>query len=545
MTKTYKYICCGLLGLASSALVSCNDWLSEQAPGTTTLKDFFTSGETAIQIVTGAYVPLMWEYSSRDTYCPEWFISDVASDDALKGGQSLSDMAEAYDLENFKTVNSNVLVRGFYRAQFYGISRCNTALQNVPNVAEDETMDASMKKRLIAEAKFLRAYYYFKLLRVFGGVSKVEAPIESSDDWKQPRASVDEIYALILKDLEEAEADLWDKSEYPAADIGRATRGAAQAMLMKVNLYKAGMLQNNNNQPDELNRIKVGTAEEAYQAAYRWGKKFMETQASQYDLNPNYFDNFVAEGDNTVESVFEVQYINESTSDFGGDAGGFGASRGTFTPILTRPRVSALVDGNEGWGFNRPTQDLYDEFEEGDPRREYTIMNPDPELIKGSTDHTYLGDNYVSRKYLYEDKTGKFLTIENKMRCSLNRKEIRYADVLLMWAEACIETGQDLDQAKQAINKVRGRVGLGEVEATREALRHERRVELAMEGHRWYDLCRWGIVAQTMQAYKAKYSSGDHYEGTEMADFVVGKHELFPIPAEEARLGGLSQNNGY
>lgn len=535
MTKTYKYLCFGLLGLASSTLVSCNDWLSEQAPGTTTLDDFFTSGETAVQIVTGAYVPLMWEYSSRDTYCPEWFISDVASDDALKGGQSLSDMSEAYDIENFKTVASNTLVRGFYRAQFYGVSRCNMALKYVPDVAEDETMDASMKKRLIAEAKFLRAYYYFKLLRVFGGVPKVDAPIESSDDWKQPRASADEIYAFILQDLEEAKADLWNRSEYPAADLGRATRGAALAMLMKVNLYKAGMKA----------KEDPAASAAAYQEAYKWGKEFMETQAGEYDLNPNYFDNFVAEGDNTVESVFEVQYINESTSDFGGDSGGFGGSRGTFTPILTRPRVSALVDGNEGWGFNRPTQDLYDEFEEGDPRREYTIMNPDPALIAGSTDHTYLGDNYVSRKYLYEDKSGAFLPIENKMRCSLNRKEIRYSDVLLMWAEACIETNQSLDEAKTAINRVRARVGLGEVEATRENLRHERRVELAMEGHRWYDLCRWGIVAETMQAYKAKWSSGDHYEGTEMADFVVGKHELFPIPAEEARLGGLAQNNGY
>lgn len=220
---------------AALGLASCTDWLTEKGPGTTELGDFFTSGETAIQTVNAAYVPLSWEFNN--TYFCEWFIGDVASDDALKGGQNIGDMADAYDIENFKTVSTNTMLLDFYRAQFQGIGRCNLVLANVPGMETDETMDEKTKERLIGEAYFLRAYYYFRLVRMFGGVPKVEAPITSSDDWRQPRATADEIYALILSDLDNAQSRLWKKSEYADEDMGRATRGAALAMLLKVNLY--------------------------------------------------------------------------------------------------------------------------------------------------------------------------------------------------------------------------------------------------------------------------------------------------------------------
>lgn len=518
-----KIIYLGMFGLMLFSLCSCNDWLKEDAPGSTKLKDFFTDGQTAIQVVTGSYVPLMWEYSSHDTYCLEWFIGDVASDDALKGGQNLTDMSMAYDIENFKTVASNTLVRGYYRAQFIGISRCNLALSTIPTIAPDEYMDASTKARLIAELKYLRAYYYFRLVRVFGGVPKIDFVVESSSQWKQPRATAEEIFAFVLQDLEQAQADLWNKDEYPPTDMGHATRGAALAMLMKVNLY-------------------IGD----YEKARTWGDEFLRTQAGKYSLCPNYFDNFTLAGENGPESVFEIQYIADSQSDYGGDAGGFGATRGTFTTIMTRPRSSLIVGaGNAGWGFCKPTQDLYDEYETADPRRDFTIINPTDAQIEKPMEEIYLGCRYVSRKYLMEDADGTFPKLDHATRGPLNRKEIRYSDVLLMYAEACIESNKELDKAKSAINEVRGRVGLGSVEATRVALRHERRVELGMEGHRWFDLCRWGVVGETMMAYKQKYSSGLHNEGTEMANFIKDKHELFPIPAEEVRLGGLTQNNGY
>ena len=155
---------------AALGLASCTDWLTEKGPGTTELGDFFTSGETAIQTVNAAYVPLSWEFNN--TYFCEWFIGDVASDDALKGGQNIGDMADAYDIENFKTVSTNTLLLDFYRAQFQGIGRCNLVLANVPGMETDETMDEKTKERLIGEAYFLRAYYYFRLVRLFGGVPR-------------------------------------------------------------------------------------------------------------------------------------------------------------------------------------------------------------------------------------------------------------------------------------------------------------------------------------------------------------------------------------
>lgn len=190
---------------------SCNDWILEETPGVTLLEDYFTVGKTAIQTTNGAYVPLMWEYNN--TYFPEWFIGDVASDDALKGGQSIADMADIYDFENFKTNSNNGFLLEYYRAQYQGIARCNLGLQQIPLMKTDSTMDARLQKRLIGELKFLRALYYFRLVRVFGGVPLTTEPISNSNDWKKPRATATAIYTQILADLADANLALWKKSD--------------------------------------------------------------------------------------------------------------------------------------------------------------------------------------------------------------------------------------------------------------------------------------------------------------------------------------------
>ena len=227
-----------LVIILASTLTACDDWLTAPQPGVTMIEDFYSSGDAAIQNITACYVPLQWEYSN--TYCCEWFIGDVVSDDALKGGQSTNDMSDVYDMENWKTATNNTLLHDFYKAQYQGIARCNMALENIPNMDLDSVMTQSVKNRLIGEAKFLRAYYYFRLVRVFGGVPKVDHVINSDAEWQQARASVAEIYDFILSDLEDAQKYLWKKSEYADEDMGRATKGAAQAMLMKANLYFAG-----------------------------------------------------------------------------------------------------------------------------------------------------------------------------------------------------------------------------------------------------------------------------------------------------------------
>jgi len=504
------------------ALTSCDSWLLEPTPGVTKLEDFFTVGKTAIQTTNAAYVPLMWEFSS--TYYPEWFIGDVVSDDALKGGQSFSDMADVYDLENFKTNANNGLLLDFYRAQYQGIARCNLPLTQIPSMETDDDMTPAVQSRLIGELKFLRAMYYFRLVRVFGGVPLVTAPIESKESWKQARATSEAIYAQIISDLTEANACLWIKSKYPLTDLGRATKGAAQAMLLKANLYMHN-----------------------YAAAEIWGDSIIASD--EYSLTTNYNDNFTLAGENGPESVFEIQYMEDPTSDYGE---GNGYTRGTFTPILTRSRSSKL---GGGWGFNKPTQNLYDEYEAGDPRRDSTILNPTDAQIETPEQEIYLGSRYLNRKYAMMNPDGTFYKLTHATRGPINTKVIRFADVLLMYAEACCENGH-LTEAKDALEKVRARARgnaailpafpYGSYTDTKDdlraAIRHERRVELAMEGHRWFDLCRWGVAKQVMDAYKA----GETAEAqSHMATFILGKHELFPIPSKEIDLNPMDQNPLY
>ncbi|MDE6311866.1 MAG: RagB/SusD family nutrient uptake outer membrane protein [Muribaculaceae bacterium] len=532
---TYKLKGLGILLAGVLMTTSCNDWLGEETPGSTKLEDFFTEGETCVQTINGCYAPLAWEFNA--SYFSEWFIGDIASDDALKGGQNVAEGGDAYDIDNFKVNANNTILLDYYRAKYAGIIRCNLALDKVEDFEPDASLDQRRKDCLVGEAYFLRAMYYFQLVRVFGGVPLVHEVLDSSDRWLQPRASVDDVYESIFSDLMEAEKRLYNKSEYAPEDMGRATRGAAQALLCKAYLYHKD-----------------------YDLAYKWGKKFVDEQygTRQYTLCQVYSDNFTLAGENGPESVFEIQYMEEPTSDYGQ---GFGFTRGTFTTILTRPRMSYL--GNKaGWGWNHPTQNLYDEFEPGDPRLEAAIGVPDEAGLEEQA-VTYLGSPYYNNKTAYSEG-GTWPQIGHHSRGELNYRLIRAADVLLLYAEAALESGKDLNAAKWALEEVRSRarnnspemnalptfpgyLGLSDTpEGLRNALRHERRVELAMEGHRWFDLVRWGIAAEIMDRDKGSYGRSECEEArAEMANFVPGKHELFPIPSEEIALNPMEQNPGY
>lgn len=517
MKKVY-YI--SLLSIALLMTSCVEDWLTAPSPGKTQLEDFFTSGETAIQAVNASYMPLAWEYG--ETYFPEWFIGDVMSDDALKGGQTVADMAVVYDLENFKTQSNNTLLLDFYRAQYQGVARCNLALDQIEKMTPDTSLSVDLKQRLLGEASFLRAMYYFRLVRVFGGVPYVDYIIDTPSKWQQPRASAEEIYTEIIADLKFAQQNLWEKDEYPSEDLGRATKGAAEAMLLKVYLYTHN-----------------------YAAAEEWGSVIVGK--GKYDLTDDYAFNFVVEGENNIESVFEIQYMEDPMSDYGSDTH-YGFTRGTFTTVLTRSRYQ------EGWGFNKPTQNLYDAYESGDPRRDCTILDSGEDAL----DDYYLGVRYLNKKTacLYAD--GTYYKLTHHSRGMLNNKYIRYADVLLMYAEACCENG-NVPTAKEALEKVRARARAMQDDSQvlpafpygnysdtpadlREAIRHERRVELGMEGHRWFDLVRWGVAAEVMEAYKNTESEEVR---AEMGTFIKGKHELLPIPQQEIDLNPVEQNPGY
>lgn len=518
---TYIALSVGLL------FSSCDDLLTFDAPGVTTVDDFFISGEMAEQAATAAYVPLMWEFG-ESTFAPEWFIGDVVSDDAIKGGQNIGDMSVVYDMENFKTQSSNDYLYAYYKAQFEGISRANLVIEQVPLMQNDTSKNSNLKTRAMAEAQFLRAYYYFRLARLFGGVPKIDYYIKAQSEWKKPRASLDSIYYLIQDDLKKSIPVLPLKSKYESKDLGRATKGAAQALYMKVLM-----------------------TQHQYAAAKVWGDSIINS--GEYNLCPAYADNFTLGGENGIESVFEVQYTDDATSDYGD---GFGFTVGTFTTILTRSRNNAAG----GWGFNHPSQELYNEYEtfsaKADPRRDITIINPTDDEITNPAEEIYLGNRFLNRKYAMMTADDKYISLSHPTRAPINRKEIRYSDILLMYAEACCETN-NLDRAKWALEKVRNRARGGDAsilpafpygnyrdnkEDLIKAIRHERRVELGMEGHRWFDLIRWGIAAKTMNAYRENASPQIKQH---MSPFVEGKHELFPIPLKEIEKNPMPQNNGY
>ena len=528
------------LTAALLSFTACTDWLTETPRGQILLEDYFVGGTQAIRIATGVYTPLLWEMGT--TYFPEWFIGDVMSDDAIKGGQTIvTDMTVVYEMKNWQATSNNGLLLDTYRANFQGIARANMALKYIPTIAPDDIMDERLRDRLMGEVHFLRAFYYFRLLRIFGGVPLIDFVVMSDADWVQPRASAAEILDFVIQDLKTAEPLLWHRSEMDIADLGRVTRGAAQAMLARVYLWRAG--------------TNPALAQESWEAARHWSGQVIAS--GEYDLHADFATNFTFEGENGIEAIFCIQYTEDGTSDFGG----FGFSRGNFTLVLSRSRSETLTPtSGAGWGFNKPSWNLFNQFEQGDIRRDITILDTTP-WITNAIIEVHFGNPFVNRKSgLYgpglDTPNVGYYRLTHFSRGPLNNNQIRFADVLLMYAEANMELGNNAP-AIEALNRVRRRVDMPEFgnytisinggapfsPDLRQAIRHERRVELAMEGHRWFDLVRWGNVKQHMDAYAATLSEE---ERSHKREFRAGVHELLPLPAIEIALNpAMEQNPGF
>jgi hypothetical protein len=325
-------------------------------------------------------------------------------------------------------------------------------------------------------------------------------------EYNLPRASAAEVWALIEKDLTDASRDLWKRSEYPESDLGRISQGAAQALLVKTYLWQQKWTD-------------AKTTAEAI------------INSNEYQLVANYADIFPLYGENNTESVFEIQYMNAS----GGNWGKNNANEGSFTNVFQRARGQFA-----GYGFNIPTQDFVDEFfKEGfeDPRLKSTVFRIGDAMgdrgiftidATGGMPHLYYPKKYFNNKS--EDAPFG----DPNPNGGTNDRVIRYADVLLMHAEAAFQTG-DESAARTSLNKVRARVSIPNINATGQALLdaiyRERRLELGLEAHRFFDLVRTGRAPQVLGSL----------------GFVAGTHELFPIPQSQiqATNGALTQNPGY
>lgn len=469
-----------------------------------TQDNYYQTEEDAIAAVNSAYAALQFELSPAGHF--RWFWGDIMSDDSEKGGSGDNDVFELLLLETFQGPVNTDMLESEWSACYEGIYRANTVLEYIPPM---EISDAT-KNQVVAEAKFIRAWFYYNLVTIFGDVPKVDRLLSASE-YNMTRSSKTEIWDLIVQDLTEAAAVLPLKSGYPASDLGRITKGAAQALLTKAYLWQ-----------------------ENWSAAEATAQEIINS--NEYQLTPNYADIFTTGGENNMESVFEIQYMNAS----GGNWGKNNANEGTFTNVFQRPRGAF-----EGYGFNIPTQDFVDEFfAEGfeDPRLSSTVFREGDQMgDRGvfTKDATGMPHDFYPKKY-FSSKGEEAPFGDPNPNGGSNDRVIRYADVLLMHAEAAAKNGNEA-AAKNSLNEVRARAnasGLATVpnitasgQALIDAIYRERRIELGLEGHRFFDLVRTGRAASVLGSL----------------GYVEGIHNVFPIPQSQiqATNGAIIQNPGY
>lgn len=516
----------------------CEDFLEKEPLGQETDKTFFKDQENAILGVNAIYDAISWDEGgvtgSGHNY--EWMFTDIISDDAFKGSTP-GDYIELRRLEKWEALNSNGVTSSRWNVMFAAIYRANEVILNLP----ESDIDEELKERLLGEAYFLRGYAYLNLLTKFGGLPLIDRIIEPAEWGQLDKASMADTYAFIDADFQKAIDMLPEKSEYGAEDIGRATKGAAMAFLARSYMYQIGT--DNGNQ-------------RSWQDVYNLTNAIIES--NQYSLEPNYARIFEMESENGRESIFEVQYTSNLE--------GWGPAKTGTT--------NSVIQGNRdvwGWGFNNPSQILVDAFEAGDPRLAVTVYK-DGDIVVGESqriDNSQNDTGYLNRKAFLEPA---FRSSESK-DSPKNIMMFRYADIILMQAEAAYHIGNE-GEARDLVNSIRDRARqstrpkgstaegatdyvpyddlsgvLPEVDDSvtgqelLEAIWHERRVELAMEKLRFYDLVRTG---RYFDAMNDKY--GEEVKANAERHSITGLVNpvpVFPIPLNEAQDWGITQNPGY
>jgi len=452
------------------------------------LLTIYNNNEGAKSFVTAIYSnSLNWNASSFS-----WNgLTSISSDDADKGSDP-GDSGTDKDKADALTLDATSLsVQDVFEANYQGISKANIALLYLPKL---DKADAALKTRLTAEAKFLRALMYFNLVRSYGGVPIVDrVPVPSSQedtDMTLTRKTKEEVYAFIQTDLLAAIEGLPEKSAYAISDLGRASKGAARALLAKVYLYQKN-----------------------------WqGVKDQTALITGYNLVPNYATIWREVGEDSVESIFEIR-------GYGGNP-----SQGVEGYMVSQ---GARGTSGWGWGFNTPSANLANSYEAGDVRRDATIVFAGETMWDGRIVSPLVSNPRYNEKAYVSNTAEAF---NGDWETTKNIRVLRYAEVLLMQAEAANESGSG--DVTGPLNRVRNRAGLANTTATgqaglRTAIRNERRHELAFEHDRWFDLVRTG------QAQAAMAADGK--------TFVVGKNELFPLPQKfiTQAAGKSTQNPMY
>lgn len=541
--------------VAVLGFTSCDDFLDEEVRGQQNLDTYFQTDEEAETYINGCYNAITffgwWQVNTV------WLLSEMCSDDAWMGNTS-QDQSDYLSLAHYQgTGQSNGPIANFWQYRYKGILRCNIGINNI---SEAELTDTELQARLVAEARFLRAYYYFELVRNFGGVPIVTDFYMPDEITGITRSTQDECYAFIEEDLLAAAEDLPEKSEYDDADMGRATRGAALGLLGKVYVYQEKW--------DEAKEV-LGEV----------------IDSGEYQLMDDFGDVWSIDCDNNAESLFEAQFEYDDTY----------ATGGSLT-IVTGARNGP----GDGWSWCQPSANLEQAYTDaGDTERlRWTIIKTGCTEIAGEDNFDVFIDNNtgvsnyetlietygwdedcyiitpsqhksarIIRKYFVP--YAKRPTIYNTDYIPLNHRILRYADVLLLYAEACNELGSD-SEARTYLNMVRNRVGLDDVTVSgtnlQSAIRLERRLELAFEQSRLYDIRRWDdtngkkVICNLMGPdgtfvnYNLDEDTRDIYEWENQGEssdkgyyFDEDRDLLFPIPLYEITKsnGSIEQNPGW
>ena len=480
------YIVFGLI-IISSLVASCKKHFLDLSPiSSVTTDNFYLNANDIKNAVNGVYASLQLPGIHINNY----IFGDIRSDDTQPvASGSVTDQDE-FDRFYIRTTNPFILAR--WNDSYRGISRCNAVLDRIGDI----DMDAALKSRTIAEVKFIRALLYFHLVRSFGDVPLVLTEIKDPDaGYEYGRNTKAEVYTQIEKDLTEATATL--PVSYTGADLGRASQGAAKSLLGKVLL----------------------TQKKYSEAATKLKEVISSTV---YDLLPNYADIFRANNKNNKESIFEVQF----------KSGGVGEGNpwpNSFAPENSGNAVIAFG----GDGNNQPTPDMVNAYEPNDKRKAISLAS------------SYVNSSGVTIQYNFVKKYHDVPATKNDN--GNNIPVLRYADVLLMYAECLNETAyQPAGEAMTYLNQVRTRAGLPAKTATdlpnqqafRLAIEQERRVELAFEGHRWFDLVRTDRAIPVLNSKSVQLRLVRQLTANDM---------LFPIPQSQIDINKtkISQNPGY
>lgn len=485
-------------------MISCSEEFLEVDPkGTTLEENYYTNEAEAYSGLVAVYDVIGKQSRGFENMIA---LLNSGSDDHFTGGGSSSDGSQLQAFSNYTISESNV-ASSYWNDFYQGVFRANTLLVKLPDIDMDETL----KARYTAETKALRAIYYFELVRLFGNIPLITVPLTSGEYYTVVQADPSAVYAQIETDLIEAIPDL-PISLSIATEGGRLTRGAAKAVLGKVYLY-----QDKNTEAASQFADVNGTPG--------------TTSTYGYKLLDNFSDLWVVDNNYHSEAIIEVAHTDKSNADWGN--WGWGNDEGNSLNVMVGPRGyvrnsgSTAPDYAAGWGFNIITQSLFDVLT-GDPRFGATIENLQAYKDAGEVgfDPSYQHTGYYLKKFMplnSDVSTGGGATVLNYRQ---HTYMIRLADTYLMEAEALGGTGT---RAQALLDAVRARVGLPSVPVTIDAILNERRLELAGEGHRWYDLVRTGKAATVLAS----------------RGFVAGKNEILPIPLAELENTLIVQNPNY